>query len=189
MTSKNGKLLIGKVLTLFVLLLTTSVNVLFAQSVEIGEGLFSSNCASCHYLGDEDKKLIGPGLGGHINEKYTNEWLYSWIKNSSELIASGDEQAIEVYEKYNKSQMTAFPQFSNEDIDNILAYIEQGPKEAVVAAGSVVVAENNDSISYESKILMLAAFAIILLSLIVLIRVKNVLKDAKGDEKRSLLSF
>ena len=58
MTSKNGKLLIGKVLTLFVLLLTTSVNVLFAQSVEIGEGLFSSNCASCHYLGDEDKKLI-----------------------------------------------------------------------------------------------------------------------------------
>ncbi len=188
MTSKNGKLLIGKVLTLFVLLLTTSVNVLFAQSVEIGEGLFSSNCASCHYLGDEDKKLIGPGLGGHINEKYTNEWLYSWIKNSSELIASGDEQAIEVYEKYNKSQMTAFPQFSNEDIDNILAYIEQGPKEVVVAAGSVVVGENNDSISYESKMLMLAAFAIILLSLFVLIRVKNVLKDAKGDEKRSLLS-
>ena len=188
MTSKNGKLLIGKVLTLFVLLLTTSVNVLFAQSVEIGEGLFSSNCASCHYLGDEDKKLIGPGLGGHINEKYTNEWLYSWIKNSSELIASGDEQAIEVYEKYNKSQMTAFPQFSNEDIDNILAYIEQGPKEVVVDAGSVIVGENNDSISYESKMLMLAAFAIILLSLFVLIRVKNVLKDAKGDEKRSLLS-
>ena len=188
MTSKNGKLLIGKVLTLFVLLLTTSVNVLFAQSVEIGEGLFSSNCASCHYLGDEDKKLIGPGLGGHINEKYTNEWLYSWIKNSSELIASGDEQAIEVYEKYNKSQMTAFPQFSNEDIDNILAYIEQGPKEVAVASGSVVVSENNDSISYESKMLMLAAFAILLLSLFVLIRVKNVLKDAKGDEKRSLLS-
>ena len=84
--------------------------------------------------------------------------------------------------------MTAFPQVSNEEIDNILAYIEQGPKEVVVAAGSVVVGENNDSISYESKMLMLAAFAIILLSLFVLIRVKNVLKDAKGDEKRSLLS-
>ena len=188
MTSKNGKLLSGKVLSLFALLLITSINISFAQSADIGEGLFSSNCASCHYLGEEDKKLIGPGLAGHINEKYTTEWLYSWIKNSSELIASGDEQAIEVYEKYNKSQMTAFPQFSNEDIDNILAYIEQGPKEVVSETGTTTTeVSGGDSSSSESKALMAIAFAIILLSLLVLVKVKNVLKDAKGDKKISLL--
>jgi len=188
MTSKNGMLLSYKVLSLFALLLITSINVSFAQSADLGESLFSSNCASCHYLGDEDKKLIGPGLAGHINDKYTTEWLYSWIKNSSDLIASGDEQAIEVYEKYNKSQMTAFPQFSNEDIDNILAYIEQGPKEVVSESSSETVEANNSGTSSESKTLMAVAFAIILLSLFVLVKVKNVLKEAKGDEKTSLIA-
>ena len=181
-------LLSYKVLSLFALLLITSINVSFAQSADLGESLFSSNCASCHYLGDEDKKLIGPGLAGHINDKYTTEWLYSWIKNSSDLIASGDEQAIEVYEKYNKSQMTAFPQFSNEDIDNILAYIEQGPKEVVSESSSETVEANNSGTSSESKTLMAVAFAIILLSLFVLVKVKNVLKEAKGDEKTSLIA-
>tara|TARA_B110000967_G_C18897171_1_gene571591 strand:+ start:3222 stop:4460 length:1239 start_codon:yes stop_codon:yes gene_type:complete len=188
MTSKNGMLLSCKVLSLFALLLITSINISFAQSADLGESLFSSNCASCHYLGDEDKKLIGPGLAGHINDKYTTEWLYSWIKNSSDLIASGDEQAIEVYEKYNKSQMTAFPQFSNEDIDNILAYIEQGPKVSVSESGSETVEANNSGTSTESKTLMAVAFAIILLSLFVLVKVKNVLKDAKGDKKTSLIA-
>ena len=188
MTSKNGMLLSCKVLSLFALLLITSINVSFAQSADLGESLFSSNCASCHYLGDEDKKLIGPGLAGHINDKYTTEWLYSWIKNSSDLIASGDEQAIEVYEKYNKSQMTAFPQFSNEDIDNILAYIEQGPKVSVSESGSETIEANNSGTSTESKTLMAVAFAIILLSLFVLVKVKNVLKDAKGDKKTSLIA-
>ena len=181
-------LLSCKVLSLFALLLITSINISFAQSADLGESLFSSNCASCHYLGDEDKKLIGPGLAGHINDKYTTEWLYSWIKNSSDLIASGDEQAIEVYEKYNKSQMTAFPQFSNEDIDNILAYIEQGPKVSVSESGSETVEANNSGTSTESKTLMAVAFAIILLSLFVLVKVKNVLKDAKGDKKTSLIA-
>ena len=181
-------LLSCKVLSLFALLLITSINVSFAQSADLGESLFSSNCASCHYLGDEDKKLIGPGLAGHINDKYTTEWLYSWIKNSSDLIASGDEQAIEVYEKYNKSQMTAFPQFSNEDIDNILAYIEQGPKVSVSESGSETVEANNSGTSTESKTLMAVAFAIILLSLFVLVKVKNVLKEAKGDKKTSLIA-
>ena len=188
MTSKNGMLLSCKVLSLFALLLITSINISFAQSADLGESLFSSNCASCHYLGDEDKKLIGPGLAGHINDKYTTEWLYSWIKNSSDLIASGDEQAIEVYEKYNKSQMTAFPQFSNEDIDNILAYIEQGPKVSVSESGSETIEANNSGTSTESKTLMAVAFAIILLSLFVLVKVKNVLKDAKGDKKTSLIA-
>ena len=136
MTCKNCKLFNIKMLSVFLLLFITTINVGFAQSVELGEGLFSSNCASCHYLGPEDKKLIGPGLDDHILEEYSSEWLYSWIKNSSELIASGDEQAIEVFEEYNKTQMTAFPQFSNEDIDNLLAYIQVGPAEVVATTGA-----------------------------------------------------
>ena len=119
MRSQNCKSPFRKALKLLTLLFITTIHLSFAQDVELGESLFSSNCASCHYLGPESKKLVGPGLNDHIFEEYTTEWLYSWIKNSSELIKSGDKQAISVFEQYNKSVMTAFPYFTNDDIDNI----------------------------------------------------------------------
>lgn len=187
MTSKNCKLFSSRVLTAVTLLFITTINLSFAQSVELGEGLFKSNCASCHYLGPENKKLIGPGLDDHIMEEHSTEWLYSWIRNSSELIASGDEKAIAVFEEYNKTQMTAFPQFSNEDIDNILAYIQAGPTEVVVEGAADVAAKGEAGASSESMMVLAIAVAVLLLSLMMLIRVKNVLKEAKGEKVTTLV--
>jgi len=61
------------------------------------------------------------------------DWLYRWIKNSQELISSGDDQAVAIYEEYNQTAMPAFPQLSDADIDDILAYVEQ-PKPEPQAA-------------------------------------------------------
>ena len=183
MRSQNCKSPFRKALKLLTLLFITTIHLSFAQDVELGEGLFSSNCASCHYLGPESKKLVGPGLNDHIFEEYTTEWLYSWIKNSSELIASGDEQAVAVFEQYNKSVMTAFPYFTNDDIDNILAYIKAGPaeiEEEVVESSEEVSPSSNPS-----TILILLLVALVLFA-IVLARVKNVLKEVKGDPTASL---
>ena len=83
-----------------------------------GKELFNTNCAACHKL---DAKMTGPALRG-VGDKYDKEWLYKWIKNSSDLIKSGDAKAVKVYEDFAKSNMTAFPQLSNGDIDNIIAY-------------------------------------------------------------------
>ena len=41
------------------------------------------------------------------------------------LIKSGDAYANKIYAEYNGSAMTAFPQFSDEDITDILAYTAQ----------------------------------------------------------------
>ena len=183
MRSQNCKSPFRKALKLLTLLFITTIHLSFAQDVELGEGLFSSNCASCHYLGPESKKLVGPGLNDHIFEEYTTEWLYSWIKNSSELIASGDEQAVAVFEQYNKSVMTAFPYFTNDDIDNILAYIKAGPAEI-----EEEVVESSEEVSPSSNlstILILLLVALVLFA-IVLARVKNVLKEVKGDPTASL---
>ena len=79
-------------------------SVLTAQNIEEGEKLYKANCTACHQI---DAKLIGPALRG-VNDKYSEEWLLKWIKNSAELIASGDADAIAIYEEYNKSPMTAF---------------------------------------------------------------------------------
>ena len=82
-----------------------------------GKELFNANCAACHNL---DKKMTGPALRG-ISAKYDMPWLYKWINNSSALIKSGDAKAVKVFEENNKSVMTAFPQLSSADIDNIIA--------------------------------------------------------------------
>ena len=102
----------------------------FGQDIEKGEELFKANCTSCHRLGDEKKaRLIGPGLSDEIFEEYTEEWLIDWIRNSSAVIESGDEQAVSIFEEYNQSVMTAFGNFSDDDIKDILAYIKDPPIE------------------------------------------------------------
>ena len=184
MRSQNCKSPFRKALKLLTLLFITIIHLGFAQDVELGESLFSSNCASCHYLGPESKKLIGPGLNDHIFEEHSKDWLYSWIRNSSELIASGDEKAIALFEEYNKSVMTAFPYFTDDDIDNILAYIEAGPAEVEEVA--LTASEEDSSSSNPSTILIVLLVALILFA-VVLSRVKNVLKELKGDSTATLL--
>jgi mono/diheme cytochrome c family protein len=83
-----------------------------------GESLFKSNCAACHKV---YKNAVGPALY-NVTEKYESEWLYSWIKNSSALIKSGDARAVSIYNEYRKANMNSFPQLSQDDIDAILAY-------------------------------------------------------------------
>lgn len=92
-----------------------------------GKALFNTNCAACHNL---DKKMVGPALRNvetRLSEDkgLDREWLYSWIRNSSAMIKSGDAYANEVYNEYGGAAMTAFPQLSDEDLNNILAYTAQ----------------------------------------------------------------
>ena len=97
--------------------------------VELGKALFKTNCAACHKL---EGKLIGPELL-NIEEKYDAEWLKLWIKDNAALVASGDKQAIAASE-YSPSAMTAFPQLSDEDIDNILKYLAVGDVKPAVSS-------------------------------------------------------
>ncbi|MDX1701224.1 MAG: cytochrome c, partial [Melioribacteraceae bacterium] len=103
-----------------------------------GKALFNTNCAACHNL---DRKMVGPALRNvearlYEDEGLDREWLYSWIRNSAAMIKAGDPYAVKIYEEYNQAAMTAFPQLSDEDLNNILAYTAQekpAPAAAVVA--------------------------------------------------------
>jgi len=88
-----------------------------------GKKLFNTHCAACHKL---DKKLIGPALEG-VSERHSREWLQSWIKDSQALIKSGDEDAIAIFEEYNKVPMMSFPFLSDQDVDDIVAYTDNKP--------------------------------------------------------------
>ena len=104
-----------------------------------GEALFKANCTSCHAL---NKRVLGPALAG-VNNKHSEEWLIKWIKNSSALIATGDKDAVAIYNEYNQAVMPPFLQFSDGDIKNILAYIKiEGEKALAPAPSAVGVAAN-----------------------------------------------
>ncbi len=87
-----------------------------------GAKLFKGKCASCHKL---KGKLVGPQLG-KIGDRRSVEWLQKWIKNSGELIASGDKDAIKVFEENNKIPMPPFADLTNEQIDQIVYYTKVG---------------------------------------------------------------
>ncbi|OAB80552.1 c-type cytochrome [Cochleicola gelatinilyticus] len=143
-----------------------------AGDVAAGEALFKANCAACHKL---DRKATGPALRG-VADKYDREWLYDWVKNSQGLIASGDAQAIKIFEENNKSVMTAFPALSNTDIDNVLAYTSQ-PKPEPTAAPVPGGGGGEGTGGGVSNNLILGALALVFLVLVVMLfLVTNTLK-------------
>lgn len=88
-----------------------------------GESLFKNNCATCHAATDEI--IVGPGLKG-ITQRRPVEWIVTWVNNPQKVIASGDKYAVDLYNKFNKTQMTAFPNLKEEDIKAILSYVDSG---------------------------------------------------------------
>lgn len=135
-----------------------------------GKKLFNSLCAACH---KPYERAVGPALHGVV-DKYDGdfEWLYSWIKNSSALIKSGDTRAVAIYEEYNQVAMNAFPQLSNQDIDNILAYVEQPKPEPKVAVTAAADAKTGGG-SEVSTDLILAILSFVLLLLVITLYLVN----------------
>ncbi|HYG17519.1 MAG TPA: c-type cytochrome [Ohtaekwangia sp.] len=91
------------------------------EAIKAGETLFNANCKACHRV---KQKLVGPPLAGVIERAPSIEWIKSFIHNSSAVIASGDPYANRLYNEYNKTQMTAFTGLKDQDIMNILGYVE-----------------------------------------------------------------
>ena len=107
--------MIALVVTLFAVSINAS-----AQDLD-GEALFKSQCAACHH---PLKDVTGPALQGISDRAPNKDWLYSWIKNSQALVASGDQYANEIFTKWRKIPMTSFSNLSNAEIDAIVDYVE-----------------------------------------------------------------
>lgn len=172
----------------FIILLVLSSS-LFAQEGDVAKGktLFNTNCAACHQL---DRKMTGPALRNveaRLSEEQglDREWLYSWIRNSSGLIKSGDAYANKVYNEYNKTAMTAFPTLSDEDLNNILAYTAAVPEKkeaAVVAVASGTGAGNDDSSNQMLLAALAVLFALLAVALVIVRQTLTKFAQEKGVE-------
>lgn len=135
-TTKNGSLRfvlnnvqarLASTLILFSMLITLQV------SASVGEDIFKSKCFTCHTA--TDKVIVGPGLGG-VGERRSAEWLTKWIHNPQELIASGDADAVKVFEEYNKVPMPGFPDLTDADIKELIAFFGESAKAPAAATAS-----------------------------------------------------
>lgn len=146
--------------------------------VAAGKALFNTNCAACHKL---DAKSTGPALRGVANRRKM-EWIYKWVANSSAMIKAGDPVAVKLFEENNKSVMTAFPQLSTTDIDNIIAYTSE-PKAEPTNAVAQALPSGASSDSGISNNVILGALSLVMFMLVVMLFfVNNVLtKVAKSN--------
>jgi mono/diheme cytochrome c family protein len=158
-----------------------------AADTALGEKLFKANCAQCHAY--DAAVVVGPGLKG-INERRDYAWLKSWIQNPAAVLASGDKYANDLYLKYNKTAMTAFPGFGDAEIKGILAYIDQANIAAAeaLAAAPAPVAGGGDSGSGSGggqffNIVLIALLVIMALVLVALLAVLGLLTKIAGVDQ------
>lgn len=93
-----------------------------SEAATKGQDLFKNNCSQCHAVNAD--VVVGPGLQG-IDTRRDEAWIIKWVKNSQKVVASGDKYAVELYEKYNKTPMTAFDNFSDDDVKAIIAFVKE----------------------------------------------------------------
>jgi cytochrome c2 len=102
------------------------------EAIAAGKSIFNANCRTCHRL---DQKNIGPALRG-VSDRHSIEWNKSFIRNSQALIASGDPEAVAIYNEFNQLAMPSHEFLSDEDVMNLLSYIEYGDKADPAAAAA-----------------------------------------------------
>ena len=157
---------------LFFAIFFSSTRVLAAD----GEALFKANCSNCH---KPDKDYTGPALQGWSKRVPNAEWIYKWVANPSQMIAT-DAYAKTLFEKWKPTVMSAFP-LKKDEIDAIMKYVDDykppvaGPS---VTPGGEPASDNSLLFGILTLVLALVAF--------ILLQVNSNLRKL-SDEKEGVL--
>lgn len=103
-----------------------------SAAVVKGELLFTQNCSACHNFRQDG---IGPQLGG-ITRAVSTAWIKNFIRDPQVLVEAGDERSQKLLAKY-KTLMPAFGHYSDEELNEIVAYLhtQEAPQVAAAEAG------------------------------------------------------
>ena len=161
-----------------------------AAAISAGDALFKTNCAQCHAVNEQ---VVGPALSG-ITKRRPLSWLLPWIKNSSKVVASGDEYAVAIYNKYNKQQMPSFA-LSDKEITSILAYVtaEEGKQSTAPTPGPT----NDNAAATDGQadaaggagagkyvdILLIVLVVVLIVLVVTLVIIGNLMKDVLRGRK------
>lgn len=161
-------------------------------TISAGEKLFKANCTVCHAVND---KVIGPALRD-IHKRRNLDWIKAFVKNSQKVIQSGDEYAVNLYNEYNKTEMTAFD-FEDAEIASIVGYLKaESAKEIVVAAEETTTTGGGEAASEEPSQFVNTVMIVLLVVLVLILAVLGMIitmlkrylsqKDDLSEEDREI---
>ena len=163
---------VTKSLILISFLSVAAVNSASAQDAAAGAAIFKQKCTACHGI---EKAVVGPALKG-VDTKYDEAFLLKWIKNSPAFIASGDAQAVKA-SQYSPAMMSAFPELSDDDIKNIIAYVKVGdPKPAVDPNAAQAGAGGTATPVGVSNFMLFGLLAVIIIAFLVVLVLNKVIQ-------------
>lgn len=125
-----------------------------------GEALFKANCSNCH---KPDKDFTGPALKGWASRVPEGDWIYKWVANPAQMIAS-DAYAKGLFDKWKPIVMTSFTTLAKEDVDAIMKYVDDyAPPAAPTTTTGAPQGTSDNSLLFGLLTLILAVVAFILL--------------------------
>jgi mono/diheme cytochrome c family protein len=164
-----------------------------AAAVAAGDALFKGNCAQCHAVNDV---VVGPALAG-IDKRRPMPWIIKWVKNSSKVVASGDEYAVKLFNQYQKQQMPSFA-LSDAEITSIVAWVksqEGGPGAAgTQQANGGVTADKGAQPSGDGaeaaagagkyiNVVLIVLIVVLIVLVVTLVIIANIMKDVLRGRK------
>lgn len=157
-----------------------------AEAIAAGDALFKGNCAQCHAVNDV---VVGPALAG-IDKRRPLPWIINWVKNSSKMVASGDEYAVKIFNQYQKQQMPSFA-LSDAEITSIVAYVKsaEGGEVAKKPDGGTVVddkTKSSDDAAGAGKyinVVLIVLIVVLIVLVVTLVIIANIMKDVLRGRK------
>ncbi|HVD99401.1 MAG TPA: c-type cytochrome [Cytophagaceae bacterium] len=150
-----------------------------------GKNLFEANCTACHAV---HKVKVGPALKD-VKKRRDIAWIKKFVRGSQNVIKSGDPYAVNLYKQYNNTEMTAFPSFTDKEIESIVAYITEEsknvPQENKAAVGGGVGGSAAPANDYSDLILILTIITLVLVA-VTLIVFMTVIRKYLRDREASL---
>ncbi|MBV6654506.1 MAG: c-type cytochrome [Mameliella sp.] len=167
-----------------------------AVNIDEGKTLFRNYCATCHNKNMKDN-LTGPALGA-VEERwadYPKEDLYRWIRQSQAMISEGHPRAVELWDEWKPTVMNNFLNLSDQEIDNILGYIdavykgELGPKKPGDTATVDIAAEKpNNTPLFIALAVILAILAVVLARIVSNLNYMLQVREGNADARRTSLT-
>ncbi|MCU0430513.1 MAG: c-type cytochrome [Cytophagaceae bacterium] len=193
MSFRALKIFSGCFLLVFLL---NSISVFAQADLANGKELFEGNCTACHAI---HKDKVGPALKD-IKKRRDLTWIKKFIRNSQNVIkVEKDPYAVALYAKYNNTEMTAFPSFKDNEIENIVAYIMD--ESVKTPAGPVPTTPSpegqpqvNTSGGNDTLILILTVITLVLVAvtlIVFLTVIRRYLKDREdklADEDKEIVN-
>lgn len=101
-----------------------------------GKALFNRNCTTCHTIGGGRK--VGPDLKG-VTQKRSSDWIIKFVKSSKDFIASGDPDAVAIFNEFGKIPMPSHS-LTSAEIMAIMNFIASGGE----AGGTTATGKGNN---------------------------------------------